>query len=596
MSAVGSPFSMDASVGYSVAMAMDETLREHVQAWIAEDPDDDTRAELQALLDDEAEAELADRFRGMLRFGTAGLRGLLGGGPNRMNRAVVLRATAGYCAHLLATVPGARERGVVVGFDGRRKSRVLADDAASVIAGMGLRALVFEEVVPTPLVAFALLDQKAAGGLVITASHNPPDYNGYKVFWENGAQIIPPHDAAIAAAIAEVDTLASIPRGEARTVLGPEVAERYLEGVRALALHGETPRDLTIAHTALHGVGAPFVRRALTAAGFERLHEVTSQREPDGTFPTVAFPNPEEDGAMDAVLALAEEVEADLVLANDPDADRLAVAIRHGGAYVPLTGNEIGCLLAAYLLEEGSPPDSEPGSRLVVESVVSSPMLLSIAEAHGARAEQTLTGHKWIQNRALELEAEEGLHFVFGYEEALGYACGSLVRDKDGISAAAVMSDLAAWCRAKDMTVIDYREHAWRRYGLYLSDQVSLVLPGTEGAAQIAALMAQARKAPPQELGGRAVEAVQDFETGIRRAADGAESRLAFPNANVVVFEIAGGHRAMLRPSGTEPKLKMYFDVRVDVGPTEAIAAAQARGRELLRAIVSDFRRELGAA
>ncbi len=571
-------------------MTIDDTLRAEVERWIAEDPDEDTREELKALLAAGDEAELRDRFRGMLKFGTAGLRGLLGGGPNRMNRAVVLRATAGFCAHVKASVDGAAERGIVVGFDGRRKSRVLANDAASVIAGMGLKALVFEDVVPTPLVAFALLDRQAAGALVITASHNPPDYNGYKVYWENGAQIIPPHDAAIAEAIGAVETLDAIPRSDERTVLGDEVADRYLAGVKALAKHPEAPRDLTIAHTALHGVGAPYVRRALADAGFDAVHEVASQREPDGRFPTVAFPNPEEEGAMDAVGALAREVDADLVLANDPDADRLAVEVAHEGTYVRLTGNEIGCLLAAYLLEEG-----EGAKRLVVESVVSSPMLLDIAAAHGVRAEQTLTGHKWIQNRALELETAEGLELVFGYEEALGYACGTLVRDKDGISAAAVMADLAAHCRSKGQTIIDYREQAWRRYGLYLSDQVSLVLPGSDGAAQIQALMAKARSQPPTTLGGAAVTAVQDFETRTRTLADGSTEPLSFPAANVVVFEIEGGHRAMLRPSGTEPKLKMYFDVRVEVAEGEAIDAAQARGGATLEAIVSDFRAQLGA-
>ena len=314
---------------------------------------------------------------------------------------------------------------------------------------------------------------------------------------------------------------------------------------------------------------------------------MASQREPDGAFPTVAFPNPEEAGAMDAVTALAREVEADLVLANDPDADRLAVEVRHEGEYVRLTGNEIGCLLAAYLLEEG---DAE-GDRLVVESVVSSPMLADIAAAHGAHAEQTLTGHKWIQNRAIELESAEGMRFVFGYEEALGYACGTLVRDKDGISAAAVMADLAAFCRTRGMTLIDYREQAWRRYGLYLSDQVSIVLPGLSGAEQIGAMMDRSRREPPSELGGLGVVAIQDFETRVRRAADGTETALTFPAANVVVFEIDGGHRAMLRPSGTEPKLKMYFDVRVTMGADESVDDAQRRGRALLQRVVDDFRR-----
>ncbi|HJL37473.1 MAG TPA: hypothetical protein RMG95_17410, partial [Polyangiaceae bacterium LLY-WYZ-15_(1-7)] len=467
-------------------------LRRQVEAWIAEDPDPTTREELQALLDAGDAAELADRFRGPLRFGTAGLRGLLGGGPNRMNRVVVLRATAGLCAYLKAHVTNAAERGVCIGFDGRRMSRQLATDVAEVVTGMGLKARVYDTLTPTPLVAFSVLDQGAAAGVVVTASHNPPDYNGYKVYWGNGAQIVPPHDAGIAAAIDAVGPVAEIPRmpraeaeAAGRIVALGEADERaYLAGVKGLALHPETPRELRIAYTAMHGVGGRFVHQALADQGFSRVFGVPEQAEPDGAFPTVAFPNPEEDGAMDLVLALAEKEGADLVLANDPDADRLAVSIRHGGAYVALSGNEIGCLLAHYLLEEGP----QGPNRLVVESVVSSPMLLAIGAAHGARGEQTLTGHKWIQNRGLELEAREGLCFVFGYEEALGYAVGALVRDKDGISAAVLMADLAAWCASEGRTVIDELERAWRRYGMYLSEQVSVVLPGADGAAKIASL------------------------------------------------------------------------------------------------------------
>lgn len=564
---------------------LDEALKAQVLAWVEDDPDETTRAELTGLLSAGDATELRDRFRGMLEFGTAGLRGLLGGGPNRMNRAVVLRATAGLCRHLLQEVPNAAERGVVIGYDARRMSREFADDAASVVAGHGMIARVFEDLAPTPLVGFAVLDQKAAGGIVITASHNPPAYNGFKVYWENGAQIIPPHDAAIAAQIAAIGTAADIPRGEARHVLGPDVRERYMDGVRAAAVHPETPRDLRIVYTAMHGVGSPFVRQALADVGFEDVHEVAEQAEPDGTFPTVAFPNPEEKGAMDLALSLAAKVEADLVLANDPDADRLAVSVLHHGELMPLTGNDIGCLFAHYLLEQG---EQKPG-RLVVCSVVSSPMLLAIGEAHGAVAEQTLTGHKWIQNRALELEQERGLTLVFGYEEALGYAVGTLVRDKDGISAAAVMADMAAWCRTQGRTLIDERERAWRRYGMFLSDQVSIVLPGPTGRDEIDARMATARGTPRETLGGIDVEAVQDFAAGTRRGRSGEVTALEFPPSDVVVFELAGGHRAMLRPSGTEPKLKHYFDVRVDIADGESVTAARARGRHLLDALIADL-------
>lgn len=577
------------------AVSIDAALRRQVEAWRDEDPDPRTRAELDALLAAEDHAELADRFSGMLAFGTAGLRGLLGAGPNRMNRAVVLRATAGLVAHVKESVANAEARGVVIGYDGRRMSAELARDVAEVVAAAGLTAHVFESVTPTPLVGFAVRRLGAAAGVVVTASHNPPDYNGYKVFWANGAQIVPPHDAAIAAKIEALGPLGEIPRRdyeESRraglvVALGAEVRAAYLASVRACAVHPEIPADLTVAYTAMHGVGASFVREALASRGVARLVEVAEQAEPDGGFPTVAFPNPEEPGAMDLVLALAERESADLVLANDPDADRLAVSVRHHGAYVPLSGNEIGCLLAHYLLEEGQAAPN----RLVVASLVSSPMIVAIGRAHGAWAELTLTGHKWIQNRALELEAREGVRYVFGYEEALGYGVGTAVRDKDGISAAVAMVDMAAWCHSQGRTLIDELERAWRRYGMYLSDQVSVVLPGRDGAARIGEIMRAARRQAPASLGGCAVAAVQDFEAGVRRAADGQESALTFPPSDVVIFELDGGHRAMLRPSGTEPKVKFYFDVRIEVGEGEAIADARSRGRALLEGIVADFRR-----
>lgn len=564
----------------------DEALLSEVRAWMQDDPDPATREELQYLIDSGSLSGLRDRFSGLLQFGTAGLRGLIGGGPNRMNRAVVLRATAGFCRHLLATVDNAAERGVVIGYDARRMSTEFADDVASVVAGHGMTARVFTSLAATPLVGFAVLDQKAAGGVVITASHNPPDYNGYKVYWENGAQIIPPHDAAIAAEIARIERVETIPRDDSRHVLGDDVRARYLQGVAKAALHPEGPRDLCIAYTAMHGVGGPFVRDVMSAAGFSNFHEQKEQAEPDGRFPTVAFPNPEEDGAMDLVLGLAKDVGADLVLANDPDADRLAVSVLHEGAYMPLTGNDIGCLLAHYALTEGDVPASDA---LLVCSVVSSPMMLEIGNTHGALAVQTLTGHKWIQNRALELEAERGLTMVFGYEEALGYAMGTLVRDKDGVSAALAMADMAAFCQSQGRTLIDEREACWRRYGMYLSDQVSLVLPGPEGREKINARMAAARSTMPETIGGLPVLAVQDFEVATRRTREGSVTPIEFPSSNVVLFELEGGHRAMLRPSGTEPKLKHYFDVRVDVADGEDIDTARARGQQIVEALVDDL-------
>ncbi|MBP7682303.1 MAG: phospho-sugar mutase, partial [Deltaproteobacteria bacterium] len=385
-----------------------DALLATTDAWIAGDPDPATQHELRDLRGVHVQAlttgsvvdhALAVRMSERLEFGTAGLRGLVGAGPGRLNRATVIRATHGLCAWLKTQVPGAAERGVCIGFDARPDSRRFAEDVAAVVAGAGIVARVFEDFAPTPLVGFAVLDQRAAAGVVITASHNPPEYNGYKVFWEHGAQIIPPHDHGIAAAIDAAPPAAEVQlAGEAearehghRITLGSSVRERYVQGVLASLPAGDGPRALRIAYTPLHGVGLATVHEVLERAGFHDVHVVASQAEPDGSFPTVRFPNPEEPGALDALITLAREVGADLGVANDPDADRLAVVAPRGdGGYEALSGNEIGCLLADYLLAAGDP--SEP--RVVINTIVSSPLLGVIAAAHGAAFAQTLTGHK----------------------------------------------------------------------------------------------------------------------------------------------------------------------------------------------------------
>lgn len=570
-----------------------ERLRALAETWIADDPDPVTASELRALLASERWDEIADRFAGRLEFGTAGLRGVVGAGPNRMNQAVVRAATAGLCAYLEATSPEAKERGIAIGFDGRRLSERLARETAEVALGRGFRVHVFERVVPTPLLAFACLQTRAAAGVMVTASHNPPEYNGYKVYWSNGAQIVPPHDRAIAQAIEACGPLRAmhlvtleqgLRSGRAQR-LGASLEDRYHDAIQHLLVTPEAPRELRIAYTALHGVGEPHVRRALATAGFRDVISVPDQAEPDGAFPTVRFPNPEEPGAMDRVLELAREADAELVLANDPDADRLAVAVRRtAGDYVQLTGNDVGCLLAHYLLERtgGEAP------RAVVSSIVSSPWLGAIAAAHGARWEQVLTGFKWIANRAIELE-REGYRFVMGYEEALGYTIGSLVRDKDGVSAALLCAEMAAWCKAHGRTLLDELERCARRYGLFLSRQVSVTRQGPAGAARIQGIMDAIRARPPEAIAGHAVVAMADFARAERRRRGGQTERLTLPPSNVIGLELDGGHRVMLRPSGTEPKIKYYFDLRETIGEREPIADARARGERRLEALAAGF-------
>jgi phosphomannomutase len=565
-------------------MSLHPPTRAAAEAWLAEDPDPSTAAELRALLDahdrgDEvAQRDLADRFSGTLEFGTAGLRGLLGAGPQRMNRVLVRKVTAGLGAYLLAHVPAAGARGVVIGHDARHNSRVFAEDTARVLGGAGLRVYLAHRPWPTPTTAWAVVARGACAGVMVTASHNPPAYNGYKVYWGNGAQIIPPHDAGIAAAIARVGRSDELPLPEldalraAGTVvdLGEELHDEYLAAVVALRARPEVSgAGLVIAYTPLHGVGAASVEAALARGGFPEVHTEPTQREPDAEFPTVLFPNPEERGAMDRVLALAARTSADLVLANDPDADRLCVAIPDGAGYRLLTGDQVGALLADYLLEAG-PQDR----RMVATTIVSSQLLGFLAAQVGADYRETLTGFKWIGDAAMAYEREHGGRFVMGYEEALGYSVGPLVRDKDGVSAALLVAELAAWNRARGRAVAEHLDDIYRRVGLFVTEQVSITRPGSDGLAQIRAAMAQFRAAPPAALAGHDVERVTDLARG--------EGGL--PPSDVLVFRLAGGRRVIMRPSGTEPKLKSYYEVRVEVAPREEMAAARARGQaELAR-------------
>jgi phosphomannomutase len=559
-------------------MAQNASHRELAEAWLAEDPDPTTADELRKLLaacdanDRAALADLAERFTGGLEFGTAGIRGILGAGPQRMNRVLVRKVTAGLAAYLLDKVPDARERGVVIGHDARRNSRVFAEDTARVLGGVGIKSYLAHRPWPTPTTAWAVTAHRAAGGVMVTASHNPPAYNGYKVYWGNGAQIVPPHDTGIAAEIAKIGRSDQLPMPEldelrrtGRVVdLTEALHERYLDDVVALrASPAVDGRSLVIAYTPLHGVGALSVEPALARAGFPQVHTEPSQREPDPEFPTVAFPNPEEKGAMDRVLALAARVSADLVLANDPDADRLCVAVPDAAGYRALTGDQIGAVLADYLLEVG-PKDR----RMVATTIVSSQLLGFLARATGADYRETLTGFKWIGNAAMDYERDTGGRFVMGYEEALGYSVGPLVRDKDGVSAAVIFAELAAWNRARGRSVLDHLDDVCRRVGLFVTEQVSLTKPGAEGLSQIREVMRRFRSAPPRELAGHAVEELIDLARG--------EGGL--PPSDVLVFKLAGGRRVIMRPSGTEPKLKNYYEVRVEVATGEPIADARARG------------------
>lgn len=577
------------------AERMDELIA-RARKWAQEDPDPVTQKEILDLLaaPDPSKTDLADRFAGSLEFGTAGLRGVLGAGSNRMNRAVVLRTTWGLARHLAET----NAKGpVVVGYDGRRMSREFAEATAVVLAAQKIPVFLFEDVVPTPVLAFAVKHLSCAAGVMITASHNPPEYNGYKAYWSNGAQIIPPTDAGIAKAIEAAPPAKDVPTlplaeakasGAVKTV-GEDVERVYLAEVKKLGVRSDGDRSLTIVYTPMHGVGDKLARKAFADAGFTSVFSVPEQQKPDGAFPTVEFPNPEEKGAMDLSFALAREKKADLVLANDPDADRLAVALPSKDGFVQLTGNQVGVLLGHYILTNGLRKEKADPDALVIASIVSSPMLSVVARELGAEYAEVLTGFKWIANRAMELRAERNLRFVFGFEEALGYTVGELVRDKDGISAAVLFAELAAVLRQQGTTVLAHLEGLYRRYGLFASSQVNVTKKGVDGMKELRAIMARLRDAPPAQIGGQEVLVTRDCLRQIAIQKGGQKEPLRLPRSDVLAFDLEGGARVIARPSGTEPKAKFYFDVREPVAPDEPVSAAEARAAARMKTLADAF-------
>jgi phosphomannomutase len=588
-----------------VQVTGEDEFRAVVKAWIADDPDAGDRDELRALADSaadaeggaEAAAELRDRFAGRLRFGTAGLRGAVGAGPNRMNRAVVRATTAAVAGWLLGDEAGGTAgggtagggtagggSGVVVGCDARHRSADFAWEVAGVLAGAGIAVHVLPLPCPTPLLAFAVRHLGVAAGVMITASHNPAADNGYKLYLSDGAQVIPPADAEIEQRIADLGPLAQIPVAEAGSSLitrhGDEVAQAYLAAVvhsvgrpdgEGFDGEGLGRTGLKVVYTAMHGVAGELMLRAIRRAGFAAPHVVAAQAEPDPDFPTVAFPNPEEPGALDLVLADARRLGAELVLASDPDGDRLAVAVPEpGGDWRVLTGDQVGALLGASLLERTA-SGAGARERLVASTVVSSTMLAKIAAAAGARYAETLTGFKWIARAA---DGQPGTRFVFGYEEALGYAVGDVVRDKDGIGAALAMLWLASRAKGTGRSVAGVYDELEMAHGVHLTSQLTLRTtdPGR--------VMSGLRANPPAQFGGQEVSRMVDL---LGRADEvgrvGGVGGGALPGADVLIFWVSGG-RVVLRPSGTEPKIKCYIEITEPVaGRSLVVARDAAAGR-----------------
>ncbi|MEV5309888.1 phospho-sugar mutase [Streptomyces sp. NPDC052610] len=537
---------------------MQDDLIARAQAWLAEDPDAETRDELAALIDAHDVEELGARFSGTLQFGTAGLRGELGAGPMRMNRSVVIRAAAGLAAYLRKNGQG--DGLVVIGYDARHKSADFARDTAAVMTGAGLRAALLPRPLPTPVLAFAIRHLGAVAGVEVTASHNPPRDNGYKVYLGDGSQIVPPADADIAAEIAAIPSLTTVSRPtEGWETLDDSVLDAYLARTDAVLAEG-SPRTARTVYTAMHGVGKDTLLAAFARAGFPAPDLVAEQAEPDPDFPTVAFPNPEEPGAMDLAFAKARETGPDLVVANDPDADRCAVAVKDGDGWRMLRGDEVGALLAAHLVNRGA-------RGTFAESIVSSSLLGRIAGKAGLPYEETLTGFKWIAR-------VDGLRY--GYEEALGYCVDPEgVRDKDGITAALLITELASVLKEQNRTLLDLLDDLAVEHGLHATDQLSVRV---KDLSLIADAMRRLREQPPTELAGLAITNAEDLTKGTDR----------LPPTDGLRYTLDGA-RVIVRPSGTEPKLKCYLEVVVPVATHADLPAARATAADLLAAIKRDL-------
>ena len=542
---------------------------ELVAAWRAQDPDVATVTALDDLVlraqagDDDALAEVADAFSGPLTFGTAGLRGALGPGPARMNRVVVSRAAAGLAAHLVDH--GHTGGKVIIGYDARYNSDVFARDTAEILAAAGFDAMIMDRSTPTPLIAFGIKHLGCVAGVVVTASHNPPQDNGYKVYLGDGSQIVPPADSEIAAAIARVaeGSVADIPRSDTYRTVGDELINAYLDRLTTL-VPDDAPRDLAWVYTPLHGVGGALVEQALARTGFGPAQVVTEQAEPDPAFPTVAFPNPEEPGAIDLALARARRTDADLVVANDPDADRCAVAVADTDGWRMLRGDELGALLGDDALRRGV-------TGTYACSIVSSSLLGRLAEAHGQPFAHTLTGFKWIGR-------VPGL--AFGYEEALGYCCDpTAVADKDGVSALVRVLVLAAGLKAEGRTLVDRLDEIARTHGLHATDQLSVRVDDLQ---LITDAMARLRSAPPATLVGEPVT-VTDLLADSAGLPPTDAIRLVGDSVTVVV-----------RPSGTEPKLKCYLEARIGVAESQDLVAARTRAADLLAGLRTEMSAALG--
>jgi phosphoglucomutase len=572
---------------------MDAAIQSKVDNWLSGNFDAETKAAI-SRLQAENPGELADAFYKNLEFGTGGLRGIMGVGTNRMNKYTVGMATQGYANYLKQCFPAGVS--VAIAHDSRNNSRFFAETTANVFAANGVKVYLFEALRPTPELSFAIRHLKCQGGVVCTASHNPKEYNGYKAYWDDGSQLVPPHDKNV---IKEVDKIASVDDvkwsgGEANiTLIGKELDAAYIEMVKGLSVYPEViakHKDLKIVYTPIHGTGITLLPDVLRTFGFENIHIVKEQSEPDGNFPTVAYPNPEESEAMSYGLKLAASIDADILAGTDPDADRIAIGVKdNSGNWVLMNGNQTAVLAFNYLLEARKAKGIAKPNDMVITTIVTTPMIDAIAQGNNVACYRVLTGFKWIAEMIRAKEGKE--NYIIGGEESFGLMIGDKIRDKDGISAVALLCEMAAYEKEKGRSLYEKMIDLYVEYGLYKEHLISITKKGMDGQQQIAAMMESYRNNPPKTINGTDVVQLLDYE--LQKGSNpqtGEEWTIALPKSNVLQFILADGSSISARPSGTEPKIKFYFSVNTKLDSAAAFEKTNAQLDEKIKAIIGDMK------
>jgi len=573
---------------------MDTSIQNKIDTWLNGGYDEQTKAEIRKLQKEHPE-ELSDAFYRNLEFGTGGLRGIMGVGTNRMNKYTVGMATQGFANYLKKTY-GDAEIKVAIAHDSRNNSRFFAETTANVFAANGIKVYLFESLRPTPELSFAIRYLKCNGGVVCTASHNPKEYNGYKAYWNDGGQLVPPHDKNVIKEVDEIKSIADVKwsGGEKNiTIIGKGIDAEYIKMVKSLSVHPDViakQHDLKIVYTPIHGTGIMLVPEVLKTFGFTNVHIVEEQSKPDGNFPTVVYPNPEESEAMSIGLKKANEIDADILAGTDPDADRVGIGIKnHKGEFVLMNGNQTAVLAFSYLMEARKAKGIAQPNDMVVKTIVTTDMIHNVAKANNVKCYDVLTGFKWIAELIKEKEGKE--NFVIGGEESYGMMIGDKVRDKDAVSAVAFLCEMVAYEKNKGRSLFDKLIDLYVQYGLYLENLISLTRKGMRGQEEIAEMMQEYRNNPPTIINGSEVVQLLDYETQVGKNLQTNETwKLTLPKSNVLQFILEDGTKISARPSGTEPKIKFYFSVNTKLNSKEEYDATREILEKRIKGVIEDMK------